>query len=260
MSLSKLMRLNKFTGALVAVAMLLLSAGVQASGGASGLHDTVGNDVADTASLQRGVRNYVNYCMGCHSMQYVRFNSVGDDLGLTDEQLINNLMFSAERTSDLMEIAMPAENAEVWFGQAPPDLSLIARSKGTDYLYNFLRAFYLDESRPSGVNNLILENASMPHVLWELQGTQRAIFEEVEYAEGQIRIEFVGFEQVTEGKLSPEEYDAFVSDLVNFLDYAGAPEQLERVHLGIWVIIFLLIFLLFSYLLKDEIWKDIKSD
>ncbi len=260
MSFSKSMKFNKFTYALVAVAMMALSGGVQASGGGSGLNDSVGNDVADTASLQRGVRNYVNYCMGCHSMQYVRFNRVGEDLGLTDEQLINNLMFSAERTSDLMEIAMPPKNAEAWFGQAPPDLSLIARSKGTDYLYNFLRAFYLDESRSSGVNNLVLENASMPHVLWELQGTQRAIFDEVEYADGLTRMEFAGFEQVTEGKLSPEEYDAFVRDLVNFLDYAGAPEQLERAHLGIWVIIFLLFFLLLSYLLKDEIWKDVKSD
>ena len=257
MSFSKAMKFNKFVYALVAVAMMALSAGVQAAGG-GGLHDSVGNDVADTASLQRGVRNYVNYCMGCHSMQYVRYNSVGEDLGLTDEQLINNLMFSAERTTDLMTIAMPPESAEQWFGQTPPDLSLIARSLGADYLYNFLRGFYLDESSPTGVNNLLLPNASMPHVLWELQGTQRAIFDEVEYAPGFTRVEFVGFEQVTPGKLTPEEYDMFVRDLVNFLDYAGAPEQLERTYLGIWVILFLLVFLLLSYLLKNEIWKDVK--
>lgn len=258
MSFSKAMRFNKFVYGLLAVAMIGLSAGVQAAGGGGGLHDSVGNDVADTASLQRGVGNYVNYCMGCHSMQYVRYNSIGEDLGLTDEQLINNLMFSAEKTTDLMTIAMPPESAEQWFGQAPPDLSLIARSRGADYLYNFLRGFYLDESSPTGVNNLLLPNASMPHVLWELQGTQRAIFEEVEYAPDVTRVEFVGFEQVTPGKLTPEEYDMFVRDLVNFLDYAGAPEQLERTYLGIWVILFLLVFLFFSYLLKNEIWKDIK--
>ena len=177
---------------------------------------------------------------------------------MTDEQLINNLMFAADKVSDPMQIAMPADLAEGWFGLAPPDLSLIARSRGADYLYNFLRAFYIDETRPSGVNNLVLPNASMPHVLWELQGTQRAIFDEVEYAPGATRLEFAGFEQVTAGKLSPEEYDMFVRDLVNFLDYAGAPEQLERTYIGIWVILFLLVFLLFSYLLKDEIWKDVK--
>ncbi len=262
MMLSKAMKFTQFAAAVLAAGVISFSGQALASGG-GGLNDAVGNDVADTASLQRGVRNYVNYCMGCHSMQYVRFNSIGQDLGLTDEQLINNLMFAAEKVSDPITIAMPADDAQKWFGQAPPDLSLIARSRGGDYLYNFLRAFYLDESRPNGVNNLILENASMPHVLWELQGTQRAIFDEVEYAtdadgKALTRLEFSGFEQVTPGKLSPEEYDMFVRDLVNFLDYAGAPEQLERTYLGVWVILFLLVFLFFSYLLKEEIWKDVK--
>jgi len=250
--------MNTFKNVFALIALLVVSTGAQAAGGGSALNDAAGNDVADTASLQRGVRNYVNYCMGCHSMQYVRYNSVGEDLGLTDEQLINNLMFAVDKTSDPMEIAMPAESAEKWFGQAPPDLSLIARSKGADYLYNFLRAFYLDETKATGTNNLVLAGASMPHVLWELQGTQRAIFDEVEYAPGQTRMVFSHFEQVAPGKLSAEEYDAFVRDLVNFLDYAGSPEQLERTHLGIWVIVFLLVFLFFSYLLKNEIWKDVE--
>jgi len=242
--------------ALLGVALLGLSGAAMASG--SAMQGSAGNDISDTASLQRGVRNYVNYCMGCHSMQYVRYNSVGKGLDLTDEQLIDNLMFAADKVSDPMRIAMPPKMAEQWFGQAPPDLSLIARSRGADYLYNFLRAFYIDENLSTGVNNLVLANASMPHVLWELQGTQRAIFEEVEYAPGSTRLEFVGFEQVMPGTLSPEEYDMFVRDLVNFLDYAGAPEQLERTYIGIWVILFLLVFLLFAFLLKDEIWKDVK--
>jgi ubiquinol-cytochrome c reductase cytochrome c1 subunit len=251
------MTFSQLVLSMLCVALLGVSGAALAAGGA-GLNDPAGNDVADTASLQRGVRNYVNYCMGCHSMQYVRYNSIGEDLELTDDQLINNLMFAADKVSDPMQIAMPAESAEIWFGLAPPDLSLIARSRGANYLYNYMRAFYLDESRPIGVNNLLLPNASMPHVLWELQGTQRAIFDEVEYAPGMTRLQFAGFEQVTPGELSPEEYDMFVRDLVNFLDYAGAPEQLQRNYIGIWVILFLLVFLLFSYLLKEEIWKDVK--
>jgi len=247
----------KFIRNALAVVALLFASSSFAAGGASPLHDKAGNDVADTASLQRGFASYVNYCMGCHSMQYVRFNSVGEDLGLTDDQLINNLMFAAEKTQEPMNIAMPPKQAEAWFGQTPPDLSLIARSKGADYLYNFLRGFYLDEKKASGTNNLVLQGASMPHVLWELQGLRRAIFDEVEYAPGQTRMEFSGFEQVTEGKLTEEEYDHFVRDLVNFLDYAGTPEQIERAHLGVWVILFLLVLLFFSYLLKLEYWKDV---
>ena len=250
------MKTTFIRGALAVAALVFVSA-AQAAGGGSPLHDKAGNDVADKASLQRGVAAYVNYCMGCHSMQYVRFNRLGEDLGLTDDQLLNNLMFAAEKTQEPMDIAMPSANAERWFGQAPPDLSLISRSKGTDYLYNFLRGFYIDETKTTGMNNLVLENASMPHVLWELQGLRRAVFDEVEYTQGQTRMEFAGFEQVTEGKLTDEEYDLFVRDLVNFLDYAGSPEQLERVHLGIWVIAFLLVLLLFSYLLKVEYWKDV---
>ena len=149
---------------------------------------------------------------------------------------------------------MPAEDSARWFGQAPPDLSLIARSRGTDYLYNFLRTFYVEEGTPTGVNNMVLANTSMPHVLWELQGIQRAVFEE---HEGSPEPEFVGFEAVAPGTLSAEEYDQLVRDIVNFLDYIGEPMQLQRRSLGIKVIAFLLVFLLFAYLLKREIWSDV---
>jgi len=211
------------------------------------------NDVSNVASLQRGAKYFVNYCLGCHSAQYVRYNRLAEDLSIDEDQLVNNLMFAAEKPFETMQIAMPAEDAERWFGQAPPDLSLIARSRGTDYLYGFLRTFYLDDSKPTGVNNLVLAGASMPHVLWQLQGFQELVDETDENGKVTQRLELV-----QPGKLSPEEYDQFVRDLVNFLDYMGEPMQLERQRLGIWVLLFLLVFGILSYLLKNEIWKDIK--
>jgi ubiquinol-cytochrome c reductase cytochrome c1 subunit len=242
---------------------LLLPAFVFASGGGSFMH-TVNNDVGDIASLQRGARNFVNYCSGCHSTKFIRFNKLQEKLQLTEEQITENLMFSARKTDELMKVAMPADDAARWFGQAPPDLTLIARSRGTDWVYSFLKSFYMDESRPTGVNNLLLPNASMPHVLWELQGLQQASFYDTTDADGTVVTHFgdpaffASFEQIAPGTLSPEEYDQFVKDLVNFLDWAGTPEQLERQRLGIWVIIFLIVFLLFAWLLKVEIWKDVK--
>jgi len=226
--------------------------------GDSPLHDPANNDVRNRASLQRGARNFVNYCMGCHSAKYVRFNRLGQDLGLTEEQLVQNLMFAAEKPDETMSIAMPADDAQRWFGQAPPDLTLIARSKGTDYVYNFLRGFYVDDTKPTGTNNIVLPGASMPHVLWELQGLQSAKFEEVVSADGSSHESFAGFETVRPGTLTAEEYDQFAREIVNFLDYAGAPEQLKRRRIGGWVIVYLLVFLLFAYLLKKEIWKDVR--
>jgi ubiquinol-cytochrome c reductase cytochrome c1 subunit len=244
--------------AIVSIAPLCASA---AGGGSLVQH--AGNDVADVASLQRGARNFVNYCMGCHSAKYIRFNKLQEDLQLSDDQVQQNLMFGAKKTDELMEISMVPADAEDWFGQAPPDLTLIARSRGTDWVYSFLKSFYLDERAATGTNNLLLPGASMPHVLWELQGLQEAVFHTSEkdgvitehYGEPSY---FEAFEVVQQGELSPEEYDQFVRDLVNFLDWAGSPEQLDRQRLGIWVIIFLFVFLIFAYLLKVEIWKDVK--
>jgi ubiquinol-cytochrome c reductase cytochrome c1 subunit len=220
------------------------------------------NDVADIASLQKGARNFVNYCMGCHAAKYIRFNKLQADLKLTDEQVLENLMFAAKKTDETMTVAMPADDAQRWFGQAPPDLTLVARSRGTDWIYTFLKSFYLDETTATGVNNLVLPNASMPHVLWELQGLQEAVFVEDVSTDSAGRSvstrHFEQFETVSAGSMTPAEYDQFVIDLVNFLDWAGTPEQLERQRLGVWVILFLIVFLIFSYLLKVEIWKDIK--
>lgn len=216
------------------------------------------NDVSNIGSLQRGAKIFVNYCMGCHSAKYVRYNRLATDLGITEDQLLNNLMFLGGKPFDTMRNAMPAADAERWFGVAPPDLSLVARSRGTDFLWTFMKSFYIDDTRQTGVNNLAIESVAMPHVLWELQGMQRAVFEEQKHEDGSSTIVFERFESVTPGILSPVEYDQFVRDLVNFLEYIGEPIQLERRQLGIWVLIFLLVFGLFAYALKNEIWKDIK--
>lgn len=199
----------------------------------------------------------MNYCSGCHSAKYVRYNTLAEGLGLNETQVVDNLMFNAEKMHQTIESSMPADDSARWFGVTPPDLSLIARSRGADHLYNFLRTFYLDDSRPNGVNNMLLPGASMPNVLWELQGLQRAVYETVEDGHGGTREEFSEFEAVTEGTLSHEEFDRFVRDTVNFLDYIGEPMQLERRTLGVRVLMFLMLFLIIAYLLKKEVWKDV---
>ena len=230
-----------------------LAAVAQHTGDGALRMEPANTDVGDLASLQRGAKYFVNYCLGCHSAQYVRYNRLGADLELTEEQLVENIMFTGERSFDTMTNAMTDEDAARWFGVAPPDLSLIARSRGTDYLYNFLRGFYEDDAALSGANNLWLENTAMPHVLWELQGVRRAVFTETE---GGVPT-FEHFETVSPGTLDEAEYDELVRDIVTFLDYIGEPMQLERRALGVRVIGFLLIFLLIAYMLKREIWKDV---
>lgn len=239
----------------LSILLVTLSVGAQAATEGALPMEPANNDVTNKVSLQRGAKYFVNYCLGCHSAQYVRYNRLAEDLGLSEEQLVENLMLTGEQPHDTMVNAMLAEDAARWFGQPPPDLSLIARSRGTDYLYNFLRAFYLEEGSPTGVNNLFLENTSMPHVLWELQGIQRAVFEE--HAEDNAEPVFTGFELDVPGALDQQAYDQVVRDIVNFLDYVGEPMQQQRRALGIKVIAFLLVFWLFAYLLKREIWRDV---
>ncbi|MCC5794909.1 MAG: cytochrome c1 [Chromatiales bacterium] len=241
----------------VLITLLVLAHGRPALSAGYGPMEPVSIDVSNTAALQRGARNFVNYCMGCHSAEFMRFNRLAEGLQLTEVQVMENLAFTAERPHDTMQIAMRMSDAERWFGQPPPDLSLIARVRGTTWLYNFLRSYYPDESRPTGMNNLNLTGTSMPHVLWELQGEQRPVFE-TRGVGGVEREVFVGFEQVSPGLLTPEEYDAFVRDIVTFLSFVGEPIQLERQRLGVIVIAFLLVFGLFAWLLQQEIWKDVK--
>lgn len=212
------------------------------------------NDVTNEASLQRGAKYYMNYCLGCHSMEHVRYQRIAADLNLPEELMLENLAFTGDEIADMVEIPMPADDAEEWFGLAVPDLSLVARSRSPDWIYNFLRSFYLDEESPTGTNNMMLENAAMPHVLWPLQGIQKATWEESEDGEEV----FAGFETVREGRLSEEEYDRAVRDIVNFLDYAGEPVQAERKRIGFWVLAFIGVFILLTILLKKEYWRDIK--
>ena len=237
---------------ILAASLLLIA--VDASAQHEAEVEAAHNDVSDVASLQRGAKYFVNYCLGCHSAQYVRYNKLAEDLQITPDDLEQNLMFTGEQPFDTMTIAMQPDDANRWFGVTPPDLSLVARSRGTDYLYTFLRSFYVDESRPTGVDNIVLPGTAMPHVLWELQGLQEA---HIEHAEDGSE-HFEGFELISAGSLSVQEYDGVVRDIVNFLDYIGEPMQLKRQSLGTRVIAFLLILLLISYLLKREIWKDVK--
>jgi len=218
-------------------------------------------DPGNIASLQRGARNFMNYCSGCHSAQYVRFSTIGKHLELSDEQLVENLMFNAQKTFETIKVAMPAEDSARWFGKTPPDLSLMARAKGADYVYSFLKGFYVEEGSPTGVNNTVLAGTSMPHVLWELQGFNKAKF--AEHSETNAKgdtttsVVFEGFEPLTEGSLSAEEYDEFVRDTVNFLSYIAEPMRAERRTLGVWVLIFLSIFLILAIALKKEFWRDV---
>ena len=231
--------------------------GVGLAGGVAAQHEAAlepaNTNIANTASLQRGAKYFVNYCLGCHSAQYVRYNRLAEDLQLSEEQLTENLMFTGEQIFDTMDNAMRPEDAARWFSIAPPDLSLIARSRGTDYIYTFLRSFYAAPGRPTGVDNVVLPGTAMPHVLWQLQGTQRAVFAEHDGVQ-----QFEAFELIKPGELAASDYDNVVRDIFNFLDYIGEPIKRERQQLGIRVIGFLLVFLLIAFMLKKEIWKDVK--
>ena len=245
---------------LVAIGACLVSAQSFAAGDDIELEDAH-IDLADIPSLQRGARNFMNYCSGCHSAQYVRFKTIGKYLELSEEQLVDNLMFNADESFETIRPSMRLADAQRWFGTAPPDLSLMARVKGADYLYNFLQGFYADPASPTGVDNIALPGTSMPHILWELQGYQNAVFAEhtetLEDGSAVTTQVFDHFEQLTTGKMNAEKYDDFVRDTVNFLAYIAEPIRAERRKLGVWVLMFLAVFLVIAIMLKKSIWKDI---
>jgi ubiquinol-cytochrome c reductase cytochrome c1 subunit len=232
--------------------LVLLPGLALAAGG--GVHlDKADIDLHNQQSLQRGAKVFVNYCLSCHSAQFQRYNRMARDIGLTDDQVIENLMFASDKVGSTMTVAMSRADGKNWFGAAPPDLSLTARSRGVDWLYTYLRSFYVDETRPFGVNNVVFPSVGMPHVLWELQGVQKAVYKKDEHGKDVIdRLEIV-----EPGKLTPVEYDQTVRDLVGFLSYVSEPVQLERKALGVKVILFLLVLLVVAYLLKKEYWKDV---
>ncbi|MBM4198917.1 MAG: cytochrome c1 [Gammaproteobacteria bacterium] len=220
-----------------------------------------GNDVSNVASLQRGAANFMGYCAGCHSLKYNRYSRVAADLNIPDEQMEKLLLLPGAKKGDYMISPMQAVDGEAWFGKAPPDLSLITRAKGSEYVFQFLKTFYVDPQHPNGTNNLALPGTAMPHVLSALQGLQEAKFETIEKTVDGAKVSeshWQSFELAAPGQLSAEEYDAFLRDTVNFLEYAGEPQKAKRQALGVWVILFLLVFTGFAYLLKLEYWKDVK--
>lgn len=215
------------------------------------------NSVADRASLQRGARNFMNYCIGCHSLRFMRYQRMADDLKIPTAVLQANLIPPGSNKLDYILTSMPAADAQAWFGKVPPDLSLITRSKGSDYVYRLFKTFYEDPNRPSGTDNLAYPSLAMPAVLSELEGVKTAVFREQKNAGGGVEKVFDHFETVSPGNMTPEEYDGFVRDTVNFLDYVGEPAQVERRSMGIWVVLFLLMLSGFAWLLKKEYWKDV---
>ena len=211
----------------LALVSTLLSFNVFAAGD---LHlDHANTDISDTASLQNGAKLFMNYCSGCHAIGFMRYNRIAKDLNLSASLMTEHLMFAGEKAGETIITAMPKEGATKWFGVSPPDLSLVARSKGTDWIYSYLRGFYDDESKIFGVNNKVLENASMPDVLWSLKKAK-----------------------------TETEFNQDVRDITNFLDYVGEPAKLIRTSLGVWVLLFLGVLFVLTYLLKKEYWKDVK--
>lgn len=217
---------------------------------ADGYVEHSGVNTRDVAAVQRGAKLFVNYCLSCHSAQYMRYNRLAEDLGLTEDLVMQNLVFADAKIGDTMDIAMQPADAVQWFGTAPPDLSLAARSRGVDWLYSYMKGFYRDET--GGWNNLLLPNAAMPHVLWEMQGIQEPVYHTVN---GEDVIEKL--ELVEPGTLSPQEYEQTVRDLTTFLDYLSEPSKLKRKRVGIWVMLFLAFFAYLTYLLKTEYWRDV---
>ncbi len=227
--------------------------------------DKAPDHTKDLAALQNGAKLFVNYCLSCHAASSLRYNKL-QDLGLTEEQIKNNLLFTSDKVGSMMTIAMAPKDAKEWFGAAPPDLSVIARAKassagsGPDWLYTYLRTYYKDDTRATGWNNLTYPNVAMPHVLWELQGVREAKFVEEKDPHDASKVihKFAGFEQITPGKLTALEYDKSVADLVSFMTWMAEPAQDTRKRLGVWVLMFLGLFIVITWRLNASYWKDIK--
>jgi ubiquinol-cytochrome c reductase cytochrome c1 subunit len=224
-------------------------------------HGTVEIDPMDNESLQRGAQYFSDYCFNCHSISYMRYSRIASDLGYSEDEVTNKMIFTGAKVGDNMKVSMRNEDAKRWFGAVPPDLSVISRSRGVDWLYAFLRSFYRDDQRPWGVNNLIYKDVAMPHALWELQGLQEVVIEETSNkssdAKGAGQKRTSGVKLVEKGIQSKQQFDESVRDIVNFLAYVGEPTKQQRISLGKWVIGFLLVYLIVLILLKKEYWKDV---
>jgi ubiquinol-cytochrome c reductase cytochrome c1 subunit len=256
--------MNKF------VLSLLLSigfvSGVSANTGGYPWDKFPTEKMSDVAALQNGAKLFVNYCLNCHSASYMRYNRM-HDIGLSDEQIKKNLLFASDKVGDTMRVSLDPKQAKEWLGAAPPDLTVIARSRadiakgsGADYLYTYLRTFYRDDTKATGWNNLAFPGVAMPHVLWELQGQRAARFEETKDPHDPSKVEhrFAGFEQLTPGKLDEHGYDQAAGDLVAYLQWMGEPAQSQRVKIGVWVLIFLGLLTVITWRLNAAYWKDVK--
>jgi ubiquinol-cytochrome c reductase cytochrome c1 subunit len=260
------MKIRKIINGFLGLFLLVhASSSVLASEGASLKKANV--DLCDKASLQRGAGLYANYCAGCHSLQYVRFNDLAKDLFVDDkgkvlEKLVNDqLNFTGGKVTDPYLTSLSKKDGQAWFGVSPPDLSLVARSRGKNWIYSYLHSFYTDPKKPWGVNNVVFPDVAMPHVLSGLQGAQKAVFKTVSITDDQgntFEKQVVDhLEMEIPGSMNKAEYDQAVTDLVNFLAYVAEPHKQEREKLGVWVLLFLVVFTFFAYLLKREYWKDV---
>jgi ubiquinol-cytochrome c reductase cytochrome c1 subunit len=234
----------------IALALGLLVGASSAMAAEEGGLPSAGTNVGDQASLQRGAKMFFNYCVGCHSLKYVRYSRLAEDLGLSEKDVMDNLNMTGAKFGEPVISHMPESSAQQYFGKAPPDLSLEVRAKGADWVFGYLNSFYLDPTRPVGWNNEVFPNASMPNPLWELQGLQTAVKKP-----GEDAVEKLELSQP--GKLTPAQYQQATRDLTNFLEYAAEPAALQRQHYGIWVLLFLAGFTFLAYMLKKEFWKDV---
>jgi len=246
--------------------LMLVGGGAQASEGGPAWDRFPESRVNDIGALQNGAKLFVNYCLNCHSAAFMRFNRLRD-IDLTEDQIKSNLLFTSDKVGDTMKAAIDPKQAKDWFGAVPPDLTVIARSRaasgkgsGADYLYTYLRTYYRDDTKATGWNNLAFPSVGMPHVLWQLQGQRVAKYVEAKDPHDPSKTihEFEGFEQVTPGTMTPQQYDETVADLVAFLQWMGEPAAKDRVRLGVWVLLFLLVFTVIAWRLNAAFWKDVK--
>jgi ubiquinol-cytochrome c reductase cytochrome c1 subunit len=243
-----------------------LTAGAAANEGGYAWDKFPVDKMSDMAALQHGAKLFVNYCLNCHAASYMRYNRM-HDIGLTDEEIKKNLLFATDKVGDTMKVSLDPKQAKEWLAAAPPDLTLIARSRadigkgsGADYLYTYLRTFYRDPTKATGWNNMAYPDVAMPHVLWELQGQRAAKFvdEKDHHDPSKTVHRFEGFEQLTQGKLDDHAYDEAIGDLVAYLQWIGEPAQERRVKIGVWVLLFLGILTVFTWRLNASYWKDVK--
>ncbi len=240
-------------------ALFVLLQGLPLGAGASGVEvklDRAPININDHESLQRGARVFVNYCLNCHSANYMRYTRL-TDIGLTEAQIKDNLLFAAEKPGETMTVAMRTADAKAWFGAAPPDLTVITRSRGADWVYTYLRTYYRDDSRPTGWNNLVFDKVGMPHVLHELQGHLVPVMHEVTGEDGKPHQVIERLVLAKPGKMTLTEYDALVADLVNYLTWMGEPAKAQRMRTGVAVILFLSLFFVVAFYLKREFWRDV---